>query len=502
MDRRLHKQKDVAEAIMHGLFFNLSAFPLSQRPLGPYRMAHYMREQGWDIEVVEYALHWPIDELKEFVRSRVTTDTKFFGLSHLFYAWSTDFEEFCGWVKIEYPSIVIISGSSANPGFDSKHIDYYIRGYGEIAMLELLKYIDGNGPCPSFNPRFFGSKKVIDAIHSYPAYPMRSLMVQYEDRDFIQPNEWLGIEFSRGCKFQCAFCNYPILGVKGDYSRDADDARMQMQDAYDRFGVTNYVIADDTFNDRSEKITKFADAVDLLNFDPYFVSFIRADLLATRPDDIHELNRMGVKGHYYGVESFNHASSKAIGKGLDPNRIKQALLDTKAIIGKDYRATIGLIVGLPEETEETISKTRQWLIENWQEQNFIAWGLEIYNPDGIENLSKISMDYKSYGYEYVDSKQPKLSTDKYDPMGERFIWKNKHMDFYQAQRIADDLNKLHNIYDFRATPFDLHTLQLANPEITLESILQTHAKKLRDHSFVNQRMFVDNYIKKKLNLSC
>jgi hypothetical protein len=485
----------------HSLFFNLSNFPLSQRPLGAYRMAHWLREHNWDVEVIEYALFWGQEELKELVRSRVTKDTVFFGLSHLFYAWSKEFDSFLNWVKIEYPQIKIISGSAANPGFNSNNIDYYIRGYGEYALLELLKYIDGNGPCPIFNFKFLAHKKVIDAIHNYPSYPMDSLMVTYEDRDYIQPTEWLGIEFSRGCKFQCAFCNYPILGVKGDYSRNAEDARIQLQDAYDRFGVTNYVVADDTFNDRIEKITKFADSVELLNFNPYFTGFIRADLLATDSNQKIELARMKFNGHYYGIESFNQASAKSIGKGMGPDKIKKSIIDVKNYIGDQYRATIGLIVGLPEETEETIEQTKQWLIDNWQGQNFISWGLEIYNPNGVENLSKISLNYADYGYTYIADSSDKqdIISDKYDPLGKRFIWKNKYMDFYKANSIANQLNNLHTEYDFRATPFDLHTLQLANPKLTLNEILGKKSIELLDHGSIDKQDFVKSYIDKKLS---
>jgi len=485
----------------HSLFFNLSNFPLSQRPLGAYRIAHWLREHNWDVEVVEYALFWKLEELKELVKSRVTKNTVFVGLSHLFYAWTSEFDLFLSWIKTEYPQIKIISGSAANPGFESTNIDYYIRGYGEYAILELLKYIDGNGVCPIFNLKFFGDKKVIDAIHQYPAYPMNSLMVKYEDRDYIQPNEWLGIEFSRGCKFQCAFCNYPILGVKGDYSRDAEDSRIQLQDTYDRFGVTNYVVADDTFNDRIEKITKFAQSVEKSNFNPYFTGFIRADLLAVDSNQKHELARMNFNGHYYGIESFNQPSAKSIGKGMNTDRIKDAILDAKNYIGDKYRATIGLIIGLPEETETTVEKTKQWLIDNWQGQNFISWGLEIYNPNGVENLSKMSLNYADYGYTYTNKSPDRqgVISEKYDPLGERFIWKNKDMDFYKANEIANQLNNLHTEYDFRATPFDLHTLQLANPNLTLTDILNKKSIELLDHNSIDKQEFVRNYINKKLS---
>ena len=52
---------------------------------------------------------------------------------------------------------------------------------------------------------------------------MKSLRIKYEDRDDLQPWEWLTIECARGCIFQCPYCNFPILGVREDHTRSAND---------------------------------------------------------------------------------------------------------------------------------------------------------------------------------------------------------------------------------------------------------------------------------------
>jgi radical SAM superfamily enzyme YgiQ (UPF0313 family) len=151
-----------------------------------------------------------------------------------------------------------------------------------------------------------------------------------------------------------------VLGVKGDYTRDAEDLREQLQLAHDQFGTTNYLVADETFNDSTEKITKFANAVEQLSFKPYFSGFIRPDLLVSRKQDREELLRMGFLGHYYGVETFNQVSAKAIGKGMNPERLKTGLVDLKNYFIENsdnkYRGSIGMIIGLPGETESKLDE--------------------------------------------------------------------------------------------------------------------------------------------------
>ena len=457
------------------LLFNVSTEKnLATRCPGVYRIAHYLRENNWDVEVIEYAKYWTVDELKALAKSRIDANTKFLGFSHMFSIWSAPLEEFCLWMKLTYPNIVIISGSPVKPNFTSKAIDYYIQGFGELALVELLKYLFSNGTRPKINIFNDGSKKIIEANNSNPSYPMSSLMIKYQDRDFIIPEEWLGIEFARGCKFACDFCNFPVLGVKGDYSRDAEDFREQMQDTYDRFGVSNYLVADETFNDSTEKITKFADAVEQLTFTPWFSGFLRADLMISRPKDQEELLRMNFLGHYYGVESFNTKTAKAVGKGMDGERVKQGLLDIKNYFKshgrKQYRGTISLMVGLPYETPQTIEETTQWLIDHWQGESFVTFAMEIMISD-LDKKSKIALDHKKYGYTAMSEQQiaeaeAEFRDRRYFPnvvvgMSPNYLkWQNEYMNLYTATELTDAMYKVNynDNYDFK-----MDCWGLANP---------------------------------------
>ena len=215
-------------------------------------------------------------------------------------------DKFAIWFKKNYPDIKIIWGGGYIIPTDVDSIDFYITGYGENALLNLLKVISRNSLVQSitFDSRF-KNKKVICADKTCPAFPMHQLSNTFEDRDFLLPEEWGHIELSRGCIFKCKFCSYPVLGVKGDYTQDAEDFRKSLQINYDRYGISNYYVVDETFNDSTAKISKYADQVEKLSFVPFFSGFIRADLLITRPEDRHHLMRMNFLGHYYGIESFN-----------------------------------------------------------------------------------------------------------------------------------------------------------------------------------------------------
>jgi hypothetical protein len=492
----------------HGLIFNVTQNPFLSRPVGGHRIAHYLRKQGWDIEVVDWSNWWTVEELKEFFQSRYTNNTVFAGFGHLFSMWSPGMEEFCIWIKQKYPSVTLISGSAVNPMFTSHQIDYYIQGFGELAVNELLKYIQGNGPRPTIN--LATGKKVISAIHSYPAFPMKSLMVRYEDRDYIESNEWLTIEMSRGCRFSCDFCNFPVLGVKEDYSRDADDFELQLRDTYERFGTTSYMVADETFNDRTEKIRKFANVIDNLNFTTWFSGYVRADLLISRPADREELLRMNFLGHYYGIESFNSKSSRAISKGMDSNKIKNGLLDIQKYFKthgrKLYRGSIGLIAGLPFETKNTLEDTMSWLIDNWQEHSFNFNYLTLPANNGINRPSKISADLVKYGYEIMSEEECQqyeqkevilnfntMTSDQRKSVQDEINWKNQNLNIFEAKNICTNVFKKKSNYDFRPSCFAL------SYKLT-QSVDITDRLNLNFPQFDAQLNYsIDQYKNKKLN---
>lgn len=447
----------------HALIFGVNK--TYARQTGSHRIATFLRQHDWDVEVIDYANFWKLTELQALATSRITNDTKFIGFGSMFNTWTDTLEIFCIWLKQTYPWLTLIAGSSTNPSYRTDQIDYYIQGYAEESLMVLLKHLYSNGSRPKFWLEAPGGKKIISANTMYPSYPMRSLNIKYQDRDFLRSSEVLSIETSRGCMFSCAFCNYPVIGVKGDYTRDADDFRDQLVDAYDRYGITGYCIVDETFNDRTEKISKFADVVESLHFEPWFFGCIRTDLMISRPHDREELLRMRVLGHFYGIESLHTPSARAIGKGMDSDRIKEGLLSARKYFetyapGK-YAATVAVMVGLPHETVETWTATKNWIFKNWEGLTATVAPLEI-STDAMIKKSKMSLDYSAYGYrEMTDDEISSYKVDiKTLPFGDTynseyvkpFFWKNEHMDFIQAGILAKDFIAERKQYDFRSDP--------------------------------------------------
>ena len=492
----------------HGLVFQVyidiqgNAGHTPRRLPGGHRIATWLRQHDWDIEVLDFATEFSLDELKEFARSRITADTKFIGFSCFFGTWTSDIDLFALWLKQTYPDVTLICGGTSYPMIHCPVIDYHITGFAEHAILQLLKVITGNEPrsALTLDPKYLGSKKVITANSHYPAFPMHDLNIYYEDRDYIDENEWLTIESARGCKFKCKFCNFPILGVRGDYTRNAEDFYNNLQQTYDRYGVKNYYIADETFNDSTEKIKKFADAVERFDFVPFFSGYARADLIVSRPDDREHMLRMNFLGHFYGIESTNPESLKIVGKGMNPDRLMSGLLDIQKYFqthGRGlYRTTVSLIAGLPNETLLSLYKTMKWIIANWQGHHVIWFPLEIplkSNGEGL--LSDISLDPEKYGYTVYDG----IVDDHSCLVAEDLMsWKNAHMHRGQAQKFTSQFYNNNNYFATNMAPLALGAL--ARPGYGADEILNNpETTEVHDLAKEFGQQLVTNYKHRKLS---
>ena len=436
----------------HALIFSSRCYQW-ERNSGAHRIATYLRKNDIDVEVVDFAAHWDLEILKEFTRKNVKSTTLFFGFSIFFSFWNDTMQDFTAWLKLEYPNIKTVAGGQSVLQSSATNIDIWVDSYGEEAMLAVAKKLAGSTTSGIiFSPEFFGERKVIKALQAYPSYNMGDYSVIMEDRDYLEPWEWLTVEFSRGCKFSCSFCNFPILGVKEDTSRSAESFEYEMRYNYDNFGIDRYYVADETFNDRVEKITKFANVVERLDFKPLFSGFIRADLLS-QENMIEELARMNFGGQYYGVETFNHNSGKVIGKGLDPEKVKSLIIKTKDYFNNKnltYRGTISLIVGLPFDTPQDWEDNMVWLKNNWITEGLVIFPLVVEdltndNQKNHTNTSKFSKNLQKYGLRSMGAEKTDIHGNKPGQYNwkngnwsiSQNVWEHDTMNYFEAQEIAD-----------------------------------------------------------------
>ena len=417
------------------LLTHLSVAPFA-KTIGPYRIADSLRRNGFSVQVIPMVNSFSNNELLETIELFIGDNTKIIGVSTTFFqhvdvtqmhttfseGTPASLKEVLKQIKSLHPKIQFISGGAhSHQEIGDPIFDAVFHGYSDNSVIEYALSLVGKKK-PIWNTSL--GTKIIEGEH-YPV-DIEHLKHQWEDNDVIFPGETLPIEISRGCIFKCKFCNFQLTGKKKlDYIRDYEFLREEFIRNYEKFGVTNYTFCDDTFNDSTEKLEKIHRVITSLPFKVNFITYLRLDLLHAHRDQITLLKEMGLRSGFFGVESLNLESAKAVGKGFHSEKIKEFLIELKeSHFNPDNGSNFicSFIVGLPHETIDSCRKSFEWC----QEYDFNTIWSPLFIRTKMRYQSDIDKNYEKYGYRL--------------DRGNDSSWTNDWTNFDDASNIAKEFN--------------------------------------------------------------
>jgi len=411
--------------------------PTGTRPAGAHVLGSLLNEQGIDTLVIDYFTH--IQNLWEILSEIKTDRTKIVCISTTFlsapkiqlgvderksggthnmtdykkdaekdewqeiydrsiYLWLENEEKaskFFADLKNAIPGVTIIGGGPR--GFRlyqlleqetfkncaMTNFDYFVLGPGDDILPALCNQIISKKVNPFLNFENKSGVKFIKTVDSRKPIPQ----IKFMPSSFIRPEEWLPIEVSRGCGFNCSYCSFEKNTI---HKKSKADIVEEMTRNYETWGTTGYQVSADCLNDNRKFVEEFCDAIASLSFKIEFASYARLDLFGKFPQHIDMLLDCGFKAGFVGVETLNHEAGKKARRGLTPEKQKYLLklLKDKGEEREGFWLSIYTIYGLPFETESSLDETNLWM----QKQNFIdeitPSVLEVYEfQEGIEEIA-------------------------------------------------------------------------------------------------------------------
>lgn len=422
-----------------------------QRGLGAYRIASELQKHGYDAVVIDYIQYMSTEEIINAISKVLTKDTLWLGYSSSFFIMrkvdssplspiekmyqSTPYRQITkiyDYVKSNSKAKIVFGGSFALISQADPEVDYYVTGYGDVSTVDLTNYLAGKkDKLEHCEENYIDGKKcyVIDS-GKYPEPLMNSLQTSWHDKNVnLLPGESVPLEFARGCIFKCKFCSYPLLGKKkGTYIRDMQEVRDEILELWETKGTDSYYITDDTFNDDNDKMEQFHKLFTSLPFKPKFTAFLRLDLIDRFPHQADLLLDAGLVGNFFGIETLNHKSAKAIGKGLHPERVKERLHWVRDKWKGKVNIGTAFIFGLPYDDEK-------YFQELWD---------YVHSPDypaqntSFNALFMTDKTKSNYPYQSEFSMNPEIYGYTFDANG--WVHKEQGLDFKMCTEIA---NKFH-----------------------------------------------------------
>jgi radical SAM superfamily enzyme YgiQ (UPF0313 family) len=293
-----------------------------------------------------------------------------------------------------------------------------------------------------------------------PKYNIELDDFRFVDQDIILSNEVLPLDVSRGCIFACRFCNYPHLGKKKlDYVRGMEYIKSELIYNYEKFGVRNYIILDDTFNDTEWKVTEFSKIVNSLPFKINYSCYLRADLLQRFADVPYQLAESGLAGAMFGLESLHPYASNLVGKAWSGRNAREYIPNLRHNIWKDQVVQqLSMIVGLPRETKQDLLSTFDWFKQNDLPHAKLQSLALIKNPGS--SASEFEKHPAKYGFTF-------------DHLGR---WVNETWTTTEASAYKTELEKKYRDINIAGSWFATHLLALGYSK---EKIFATKVPDMR-----------------------
>lgn len=155
---------------------------------------------------------------------------------------------------------------------------------------------------------------------------------------------------SRGCPYQCVFCDRPHLG-KRFRPRSARNVVAEMENCR-AAGIREAVFYDDTFTVQPGRVREIAELI--LERRLRLAWDIRARVNDLEPEDYPLLKKAGLARIHFGVESGDPQILRSLRKGISLDQARRAF---RAARSADLETLAYFMVGLPGETPATLQRT-------------------------------------------------------------------------------------------------------------------------------------------------
>lgn len=302
---------------------------------------------------------------------------------------------------------------------NTRLVDYVISGEGEIAFLKLVNAIEAGNQS---DVSLYGEK-----IEDLDAIPFPDRDIYNMDRIlnsagiFPYPNRYIGIVTSRGCYYNCSFCQpleRMIFGHKVRV-RSVDNIIEEVREVIRKYKANFIMFECDTLTTRKKW------ALDLCKRMRDIGIIWGAQSRADTIDDelAHALHEAGCMVLFIGFESGSPRMLELLNKGIMPeDSIRAATIcrRNKILIFANY------MLGMPTETRDDLDMTLDMMRRIKPELHSAAYfspipGSDLYNFCKDKHLIQVD-SFEGYVRNPINKKIKGVDYDLVAEYRERILW--------------------------------------------------------------------------------
>jgi anaerobic magnesium-protoporphyrin IX monomethyl ester cyclase len=378
--------------------------------LGLLSLAGVLREKGYFVKIVESAsLGLSFLQTQEEI---LQENPDYVGLTCTTASVENAFQ-IAKALKENHPNLWIIVGGphiTALPEESFRRcpsFDYGVIGEGERAFPELLDALENKGDLKKVSSAVFREggeifvnlrRKFIENLDRlpFPAYNLLAFFPWRYKPPFLNYLRGPTASFasSRGCPQSCIFCDRSVFGNRYRYFSEGYLAELIVY-LRRKYKIHHLIFTDDQFAVSKVRLVRFCEKMLTENLRIRWNCDARADSLDE--ETLKLMKRAGCWMISYGVESGSQEILDGLKKGI---RLEQIETTVRLTREAGIRAKGLFMIGYPEETEETLRKTLNFILQcRFDEVNLSILtpypGTEIYknfrnDPGFTEDWSRMN----------------------------------------------------------------------------------------------------------------
>jgi len=342
-------------------------------PLGLGYLAAVLEKNRYEFDVIDcQALNISFEEVKNELRKR---QLDVVGLTST----TLTYKSALRIIKIAKelnPNCLTILGGCHVTFWDDKalqecpQLDIVVRKEGEITLLELMQNLEaGKNFSDVLGITYRKDGKIvknadrpyIEDLDSlpFPAHHLWPLARLRKCGKVIFP-----VMTSRGCTFWCEFCTAVRMFGRRYRTRSPKSVVDELEFLQKNYGAEQFTFYDDTFTVNQTRTAEICDEIIARKLKIEWDCETRVDMVTK--ELLQKMKDAGCFAVWYGLESGSQRLLDAMGKGISLTQVMRAFKWTKEV---GLMAVVGAILGLPNETKETV----------WETIKFV----ERLNPDDV-----------------------------------------------------------------------------------------------------------------------
>ena len=246
-------------------------------------------------------------------------------------------------------------------------LDFVVRGEGEIAILELVKALSGKSDFSAVPGLGFRKNSEV-ILNPLSAEPLDLDRLPIPDRSLFDRlgrylrNRAMNLHISRGCPFNCSFCQPTLklmFGKKLRY-RSAGLVVEELKQLHSRYGIHEFFFHDDIFTVNRNWLRELAASVSAGGLRKGFRYVVNSRVDTFDQEVAELLKEMGVYYVLFGLESGSQEVLDRMNKGTTLDQAYQAFALCRKF---GFRTHAYIIIAGPGETRETLKLTEKMLHE-------------------------------------------------------------------------------------------------------------------------------------------